>query len=173
MNILGLDPGYKQSAIVGFNGASVFEHAIVDNETMLLRLETWKDMDPRIDVLVCEQMQLFKSAFGVGQEIFDSVMWSGQFAHCWRPRKFDRIYRAKVRGHLGASKGGDAAVRAALIQRFGPYKEQAIGKRSAPGPLFGITSHEWAALAIAVTWHDLHGHEDPARVVRPGITSEF
>ena len=173
MNILAIDPGYKQSALVGFNGVSVFEHTVVDNETMLLRLDGWKEIALGIDVLVIEQMQLFKSSFGVGQEVFDSVLWSGMFIQAWKPRRWDRLIRSKVRGHLGASKGGDAAVRAALIQRFGPYKETAIGKKSTPGPLFGVTSHEWQALALAVVYHDLHGHEDPARVVRPGIQAEF
>jgi hypothetical protein len=87
------------------------------------------------------------------------------------PRRFDRLYRSVVRGHLRCMKGGDAAVRAALIERFGPFKEDAIGKKSKPGPLFGIASHEWSALALAVTWFDREGHKPVD--VRPGISPEF
>ncbi len=43
-------------------------------------------------------------------------------------------------------------MREALIHRFG---EQ--GSKKAPGPTYGIASHVWAALAVAVTYSDLHG----------------
>lgn len=167
--IVAVDPGYRESAYVVFDGERIEAHDILSNDDLLLFLSgsiAW--VRP---VLVLEQMQLFASSFGVGQEIFDSCFWSGRFAQVWSPRKWDRILRSKVRGHLGASKGGDAAVRAALINRFGPYKETAIGVKSKQGPLFGIKSHEWSALAIAVTWHDLHA-EKPDEI-RPGILPQF
>jgi hypothetical protein len=150
--ILAVDPGYRQSAFILYDGQRVLLHGIEENQQFLAALKTFKDDA----TLVLEEMQLFTSNYGVGREIFDSVFWSGRFAEAWQPRSWSRILRSKVRGHLGASKGGDAAVRAALIDRFGPYKEQAIGKKSQPGPLFGIKADEWSALAIAVTWSDLN-----------------
>jgi hypothetical protein len=39
----------------------------------------------------------------------------------------------------------DANIRQALIDRFG-----AVGTKKMPGPLFGVSSHYWAALAVAV-----------------------
>jgi hypothetical protein len=158
MNVLAIDPGYRHSAFVQFDGARVLSHGIEANEQLLSDLRACR----REAVLVIEEMQLFTSNYGVGREIFDSVFWSGRFAEAWRPRPFERLLRSKVRGHLGASKGGDAAVRASLVDRFGPYKEQAIGKKATPGPLFGIRSHEWSALAIAVTWWDLHASHSAA-----------
>ena len=98
---------------------------------------------------------MFRSAFGVGAEVFDSVFWTGRFAQVWHPRPFTRLLRAKVRGHLHAIKGGDPAVRAGLLLRFGGYKEVAIGTKKKPGPLYGIKSHMWSALALAVTFWDL------------------
>jgi hypothetical protein len=62
-------------------------------------------------------------------------------------------------------------VRASLIDRFGPYKEKAIGKKATPGPLFGIHADEWSALAIAVTWYDLH--KDDPEWIRPGVAAQF
>jgi hypothetical protein len=47
----------------------------------------------------------------------------------------------------------------ALIDRFGG-SERAKGTKKAPGPLLAIKSHEWAALALAVTWWDLHMNGD-------------
>jgi hypothetical protein len=150
--VLAIDPGYRDSAFVRYDGARILSHGIEANEQLLDDLQR----TTHTDVLVIEEMQLFTSNYGVGREIFDSVFWSGRFAQAWSPRPFERLLRSKVRGHLGATKGGDAAVRASLIDRFGPYKEQAIGRKNAPGPLFGIRSDEWSALAIAVTWCDLN-----------------
>jgi hypothetical protein len=42
-------------------------------------------------------------------------------------------------------------VRQALIDKFGPGKELAIGKKASQGPLYGLTGDFWAALGVAVT----------------------
>lgn len=152
MIVLAVDPGYRESAFVLYDGQRVLSHGIEKNEQLLSDLRG----SVHQAVLVIEEMQLFASSYGVGKEVFDSVFWSGRFAEAWSPQPFDRLLRSKVRAHLGAMKGGDAAVRLALIDRFGPYKEDAIGKAKSPGPLYGIRSHEWSALAIAVTWWDQH-----------------
>lgn len=155
--VAAIDPGYRQSALVVFDGV-IREHRIEENEALLERLEA--ECAVVADVLVLEQMQLF-SGHGVGIEVFDSVYWSGMFAHAWKPQPVARILRSRVRGHHQASKGGDSAVRAALISRFGPYKEDAIGSKSKPGPLYGIKADEWSALAIATCWWDLHRPQAP------------
>jgi hypothetical protein len=164
--VLAIDPGYRQSAFVRFDGAQILSHGIEVNEELLSDLERSTCQD----VLVLEEMQLFSSSYGVGREIFDSVFWSGRFAQAWQPRKFDRLLRSKVRSHLRASKGGDAAVRQALIDRFGPYKETAIGVKGNPGPLYGIKADEWSALALAVTWWDLNAGRPEE--IRPGVTAD-
>lgn len=62
------------------------------------------------------------------------------------------LYRRDVLATLGVSARGskDALVRAALIDLHGTSKALAVGTRRAPGPLYGVTSHAWAALALAV-----------------------
>lgn len=154
MTVIAIDPGYRESAFLHYDGTRILAHGIEANEQLLADLAA----SGQDAVLVIEEMQIF-AGHGVGKEVFDSVFWSGRFAQAWLPRPFDRLLRSRVRAHLGASKGGDAAVRQALIDRFGPYREDAIGKKAAPGPLFGIKSHEWSALAIAVTyWDQQLGH---------------
>src|SRR3990167_6090451 len=54
------------------------------------------------------------------------------------------------------SRAKDGNIRAALIDRFGPGKDRAIGRKATPGPLFGVSSDVWSALAIAVTFTDTH-----------------
>lgn len=176
MIIIAIDPGYRQSAIVTYRDGAILGHGIHPNESLLESIADHSEAPPLVwnseaPVLVIEQMQLFASNYGVGQEIFDSVFWSGRFVQVWSPRRWDRILRSKVRGHLQASKGGDAAVRAALIHRFGPYKEQAVGTKKQKGPLYGIKADEWSALAIAVTYHDLNALK-PSEV-RPGVVAEW
>jgi len=62
------------------------------------------------------------------------------------------LYRREVLATLGISARGakDALVRATLIDLHGTSKAGAVGTRRAPGPLYGVTSHAWAALALAV-----------------------
>ena len=50
----------------------------------------------------------------------------------------------------GDSRARDANIRQALIDRFGG--SAAVGRKAAPGPLYGISRDVWSALAIAVTY---------------------
>lgn len=48
----------------------------------------------------------------------------------------------------------DSNIWQALLDRFGG-KSAAVGLKKTPGPLYGITSHARAALALAITDHDM------------------
>jgi len=56
----------------------------------------------------------------------------------------------------------DSTIRQAMLDRYGPGREKAIGKKKSPGPLYGIRKDEWQALALAVTFFDceLTGSDD-------------
>lgn len=158
MTVVALDPGYRQTAFVVWDGTTIHAHGREPNDVVLARLGTTAAApatDPlrAADILVFEQMQFFRS-FSAGREVFESIFWTGRFAQAWAPRPFEGLLRSQVRAHLGAAKGGDAVVRAALIERFGPFREQAIGTKAAPGPLYGVKADAWSALALAVTWTD-------------------
>jgi len=57
------------------------------------------------------------------------------------------VFRKDVKMHLCQSmRAKDGNIRQALLDRFGP-----VGTKKTPGPLFGVKSHVWAALAVAVT----------------------
>jgi hypothetical protein len=170
MVVLGLDPGTDQSALVAFNGESVGNHQILSNRELLLFLHHDLKGSYQDAVLVIEQIESFGMA--VGRETFETVFWTGRFAEAWCPKRFERMPRRIVKQHLcHTARATDANIRQALIDRFGPSTEKAIGSKKQPGPLFGIKSHCWAALAVAITWFDQHGHE-PAKV-RPGVVPQF
>jgi hypothetical protein len=57
------------------------------------------------------------------------------------------VFRRDVKLHLcGSARAKDPNIRQALLDRFGP-----VGTKKAPGPLYGVKSHIWSALAVAVT----------------------
>ena len=163
MVVIGCDPGTTQSAIASFDGTSILGYAIHPNETLIRILDDWTDTERH--VLVLEQVESFGMA--VGKETFETVFYTGRFAQAWCPWSWDRLPRRIIKQHLcHTARATDANIRQALIDRFG-----AIGSKKAPGALYGIKSHGWAALAVAVTWYDLN-HDKPEEI-RPGVVPDF
>lgn len=97
-------------------------------------------------------------------QLFETMFWIGRFVEALEQaadvdvnRQAFRLERAHVKRALcGTSAAKDANVRAALIDRYGGAggKEAAIGRKAAPGPLFGVSGDGWAALAVGVAWLD-------------------
>lgn len=153
MTVFAIDPGNEQSAWVLYDGQRVLDHAKVSNDVLLAQVETMETLWhlPVVHQVVIEQVESFGMA--VGREVFETVFWSGRFAQACPARvRWDRLPRKAVKLHLCQSmRAKDANIRQALLDRFGEK-----GTKKAPGPLYGIRADEWSALALAVTWHDLH-----------------
>jgi hypothetical protein len=151
--VLAIDPGYELTAWVVYDATT---HRIIDfgrepNGEFLARLRSgwWRTARPAIEMIASYGMP-------VGREVFETCVWIGRFAEALDISPADLaahlVYRQAVKLHLCKSaKANDATIRAALIDRFGPTKERAIGTKKAPGPLYGIKADVWAALAVAVT----------------------
>jgi hypothetical protein len=91
----------------------------------------------------------------VGREVFETVFSIGRMAMLTDVRL---VPRRDVKLHIcGSPRAKDGNIRQALIDRFGP-----VGTKKAPGPLWGISKHRWAALAVAVTAFDLEHTEHEA-----------
>ena len=147
MSLLGIDPGPERSAYVLFDGGRVTKAEIVSNEEMLNLLWKLREDCPTI---YCEHIASYGMA--VGASVFETCVWIGRF---WQ-RAFDhafhfrRVFRRDIKLHLcNSPRAKDANVRQALIDRLGPQ-----GTKNAPGPTYGVKSHEWAALAVAVYGYD-------------------
>jgi len=154
VTVLAIDPGCEKSAWVLYDGERPFDHQIEENNALLSRLRL---NDLPFDAVVTEQVTSYGMA--VGAEVFETVFWTGRFHEAaqvhWR--KAARVPRRDVKLHLCQSaRAKDANVRQALLDRFGG-KDKACGKKTAPGPLYGLKADEWQALALAVTYYDLHG----------------
>jgi len=87
----------------------------------------------------------------VGKDVFETCIWIGRLIQAYEyPELVRRIYRKDVKLHLcGSPRAKDQNIRQALIDMFGG-KEKAIGRKATPGPLHGVKSHAWSALAVAI-----------------------
>lgn len=167
MTILAIDPGPKESALVLLDGDKVEPLGIVDNETAVFAVFDATELGiwPRVreaDVTVIERFEA--RGMPLAEESLETVFWTGRLfqacLECQMP--VHRIKRSEVKLHLcGSNRAKDSNIRQAIIDRYGG-KEKAIGKKANPGPLYGIKSHLWAALAVGLTFQDLHEQKGAA-----------
>jgi hypothetical protein len=154
--LYAIDPGTLQSALVVLESdprrsTVIVEHTTVLNAALLPRLND----APMGAQLVIEQIEAMGMA--VGAETFETVFWSGRFYEAWPNHDRYRLARRPIKLHLcGAMQAKDANIRQALLDKFGG-KDAALGRKHAPGPLYGLKGHEFAALAVGVTWLEQHG----------------
>lgn len=146
--VLAVDPGNEKSAYLLFDGKRAVEYGILENNELLAGIATRNATRMAIEGVQCYGMP-------VGKETFDTCIWIGRFMERFSASNTDVIYRSEVKLHLCRSvRAKDPHIRQSLIDRFGPGKDRAIGKKATPGPLYGVSSHCWSALAVAVTWWD-------------------
>lgn len=149
MKIVGIDPGPVESAVVLFDGQKIL-HA---DEIASAGLTGFIVMAGC--AVACEHLQCFGLA--VGREVFETAYWIGEIRHCCAMNGLDfhRVYRSEEKMTLCQNmRAKDANIRQALLDRFGG-KDVAIGKKAAPGPLYGVTGDMWSALAVAITWMEM------------------
>lgn len=153
--LISVDPGPTQSAFVELNGGRPIKWGKIDNKAMLEYLHADRG---QTDV-VLEMIASYGMA--VGMEVFETCVMIGRF---WQTSvvPVHRLTRHEIKIHLCKSaKANDSNIRQALMDRFGPGKEMAIGVKAKQGPLYGMSRDCWAALAVGVTWADRHGGSSP------------
>lgn len=156
--VLAIDPGTSESQFLLWDMAEqrVVENYFAENGTCLAEINA--SIDGIKAGHVCIEM-VASYGMPVGREVFETCVWIGRF--------FERssvlgvtpalIPRQDVKLHLCHScRAKDGNVRQALVDRFGG-KDAAIGRKTTPGPLYGISGHAWAALALAITFADRLG----------------
>jgi len=155
MRILAIDPGPKTCGVVLYDTA---EARVLDAdkartvEDVLAQITRMAASGASIDLVACERVQ----SYGISgahllqtAEIFGRV-WDR--AH-WHGLPFAPLYRREVLRELdllGARGNRDAAVRERMIEMHGGTKRAAVGVKASPGPLYGVSSHAWQALGLAV-----------------------
>jgi len=116
-------------------------------------LELLKQEKYRYITLAIEMIASYGMA--VGASTFETCVWIGRFIERFSG-DYKYIYRKDVKINLcNSMKAKDANVRQALLDRFEPTgggKCPQVGTKKQPGPLFGISSHMWSALAVGITY---------------------
>jgi hypothetical protein len=146
--ILAIDPGTTESGWCLLYPSGKVEAGVSNNEHLLYCLPTMA-----ADLLAVEVFEA--RGMPIGNESIETILYTGKLMQAWGG-PLRRVKRSQVKRHLcGSLKAKDANVRQVLLDRYGG--EKAIGKKAAPGPLYGVKSHGWAALAVAVTARETEG----------------
>ena len=155
MNILAIDPGPKVSGWV-----------LVDKDTLEVlasgsatpTADVIKIVDDLFfigdngethffDYLACEMIASYGMA--VGAEVFETCVQIGRICRTWEQstgKNVILVKRQEAKMHLCHSpKAKDANVMQAVKDKLGE-----VGTKKNPGPLYGISKHAWAALAVGI-----------------------
>lgn len=147
--IFAIDPGTTQSGWVRFDGGKVLESGVSPNAHILERVRVLGAfVANRLHEPVTLAIERFEArGMPIGDESVETLLWTGRFIQAWhKPDEVVRIKRSAIKLHLcGTARAKDPNVRQALIDKLGPP-----GTKKAPGPTYGVTSHAWAALSVAV-----------------------
>lgn len=153
ITIFAIDPGPEQSAWVLYTGEHVGLSKIEPNHDVCESISKYHTDNVAFAV---EWIESF--GMPVGKDVFETTYWCGRFDElAWQlfRKQFVRIPRKQVKLHLcNSMRAKDANIRQALLDRFPPTgggKTPQVGTVKQPGPLFGVKSHIWSALAVAVT----------------------
>jgi len=159
MDIFALDAGNKQSGWVLYDSKSnrVVEKGIEDNFTVKHKMISLKNR-MCADVFVYEWIGYM--GMSVGASVFETCREIGRFIEMWANDKTAYpIMRREVKITLcGSMRAKDKNVRQAIIDRFpaeGGGKVPQIGTKNEQGSLYGMKSHMWSALAVALTYIEI------------------
>jgi len=148
--ILGIDPGPDLCGLVLYDPGP---RRVVRSEKNIAVAGAIRDIDaaPAETLVAIERVQSYGISGSSLLRTSESVgrLWAAAERSNMSLRL---IYRREVLRALDiAGKGSrDALVRQRLIEMHGGTRSAAIGTKGAPGPLYGVASHAWAALAVAI-----------------------
>lgn len=141
MRLLAIDPGPEKSGYVIWESDRVVDCGHEPNG--ILR----GYINYHCNAVAIEMIASYGMA--VGAAVFNTCVEVGRFLERSKANDIDckLVFRKDVKMFVCRSmKAKDGNIRQSLIDHLGP-----VGTKDNPGPLYGVKSHAWAALAIAVT----------------------
>lgn len=159
ISILALDPGDVQTgyAVIRIPDFRLLHFGKVENETLLSSLAGLaKEAD------VCAVEMIASYGMPVGKNVFDTCVWIGRF---WQKisetemTPVDFIYRKEEKISIcGSMKAKDANIRQELVNRYAKHDfKTGKGTKANPDTFYGVAADAWQAIAVGVTWYELHG----------------
>jgi hypothetical protein len=150
MRVAAIDPGPTKSAFVVVNpdDMAIIDKGHIPNLELRQKLKLWKSCgDTKV---ACEGIQCY--GMPVGAETFETCIWIGRYLELYQT-DFTIVYRKAIKLHLCQNpRAKDPNIRQAILDRYEPTgggKNPKIGIKKQPGPLFGVATHSWSALAVA------------------------
>lgn len=146
--LLGIDPGTTRSAYVVLHGDRVAAMGIEDNEELVRVL-----LDQPLDTTFAIERIEPRYGLRMGWETIATCEWVGRFVQAGSV--FDDeptlLRRSDILRHLAVppKANADSGVRMAMLDRWGG---ESAGRKG--GPLYGIRTHLWSALAVAVCFRE-------------------
>lgn len=145
--ILALDPGTDKTGWCLLLGDRVIGSGVESNDQMLAKVLARGASTLAVEMIASYGMP-------VGREVFETCVWIGRFVQAWGGSA-EMVYRKDVKMHLcGTAKAKDGNVRQAILDlypRTGGGATPQVGTKGQPGPLYGVSTHAWAALGVAIT----------------------
>ena len=158
--ILAIDPGSVESGWCIIDGLEPVAFGKTQNGDLLTMLAGYGDYARLLrdcDMHVIEMVASY--GMPVGADVFETCVWIGRFWEAWRAVSFGDdpmlVYRKDVKLALcGTPRANDANVRCEIQHRLGK-----VGTKKEPGPLFGVKSHVWPALGVAIVANQKLGEQ--------------
>ena len=157
MRILGIDPGpYAHGAVIYDTDAGKVSWASKDASALDIHLEILRH--PIDYVLIERPAAMGTLGVGIIGHLLDTAWAAGELSESFRALEIPQqtMTRRQVLRSLGVMAGrgsADSRVRAAcILDHQVPGGPSAIGKKSNPGPLYGVSSHAWQALGMVLAW---------------------
>lgn len=152
MIYVGIDPGTEQSALAVLSDTGVVRHhyIIPNGREMESAIGAAVTLDGGPVTVAIEMVESF--GMPVGRETFATVEYIGWLKRGLADKGLSvvGVTRKQVKLHLcGTTRANDSNIKQAILDLYGGSK--AVGSKKEPGPLYGIKSHEWSALAVALT----------------------
>lgn len=151
LGTLAIDPGPVESGWCLMVGRHVMQSGVLQNAEVL---DLLSGSESTFAALAIEMIASY--GMPVGREVFETCVWIGRFVQAWHdPESVHLVYRKDVKLHLcGTTKAKDGNVRQAIIDLYpasGGGSTPQIGTKAKPGPLYGVSSHAWPAIGVALT----------------------
>jgi hypothetical protein len=149
--ILAIDPGSDKSGWVIYAPGRVIASGVDANRIVRDLVHTGGDA--RCSHMACEVMRPRGEPFS--SHAMETLIWVGRFMERWHDWAdldyFVPVVREDSKRFIcGKGSVKDANVRQGCIELVGPP-----GTKKTPGPTFGVSSHAWQALAVALTAMDI------------------
>lgn len=156
MKILAIDPGTIKSGWVLYDCEShtILDKGVTDNVELKYKASDIIEHDPDLEISI---ERIVSYGMPIGETTIATIQYIGRLEERFEmaQAKVTLIPRKEVKKCIcnnGSAK--DPNVRQALLDLFpatGGGATPQIGTKKEQGPLFGVSSHIWAALAVAIT----------------------